>query len=70
MKKVSIVVGLGYGDESKGSTTAFLCQQGSNPLVIRYCGGHQAGHTVIYSGKRHVFSNFGSGTLQGAPTYW
>jgi adenylosuccinate synthase len=70
MKKASIVVGLGYGDESKGSTTAFLCQQGSNPLVIRYCGGHQAGHTVIYNGQRHVFSNFGSGTLQGVPTYW
>lgn len=70
MKQVSIVVGLGYGDEGKGSTTAFLCCKGNNPLVIRYSGGHQAGHTVIYNNHRHVFSNFGSGTLQGVPTYW
>lgn len=65
-----IVVGLGFGDEGKGLTTSFLCSQVKNPLVVRFNGGHQAGHTVVYNGERHVFSSFGSGTLQGAPTYW
>lgn len=65
-----IVVGLGFGDEGKGLTTSFLCSQTFNPLVVRFNGGHQAGHTVVYKGKRHVFSGFGSGSLQGVPTYW
>ncbi|MEM6378444.1 MAG: adenylosuccinate synthetase [Bacteroidota bacterium] len=69
--KVSIVLGLGYGDEGKGLSTAYLCQQSKKPLVIRFSGGHQAGHTVVdKKGHRHVFSNFGAGTLQGVPTYW
>jgi adenylosuccinate synthase len=34
-------------------------------------GGHQAGHTVVLNdGTKHVFSNFGAGTLRGVPTYW
>lgn len=69
--KISIVLGLGYGDEGKGLSTAYLCQQSKKPLVIRFSGGHQAGHTVVDGkGRRHIFSNFGAGTLHGAPTYW
>ncbi len=64
------VIGLGFGDEGKGLTTNFLCLQNPNALVVRYSGGQQAGHTVVLDGKRHVFSNFGSGTLNGNPTYW
>lgn len=68
---VNIVVGLGYGDEGKGLTTDYLVQKSKIPLVVRFNGGQQAGHTVLTSnGLRHVFSNFGSGTLRGAPTYW
>lgn len=65
-----VVVGIGYGDEGKGLTTSFLCSLAQRPIVVRFNGGHQAGHTVVYEGKRHVFSGFGSGTLQGVPTYW
>ena len=64
------VIGLGFGDEGKGLTTDFLCSKTKNPLVIRFSGGHQVGHTVVYNNIRHVFSNFGSGTLRGVPTYW
>lgn len=64
------VIGLGFGDEGKGMVTDYLCSKSINPLVIRFSGGHQAGHTVVRDGKRHVFSNFGSGTLSGAVTYW
>lgn len=70
MRKSKIVIGLGYGDEAKGSITSFLCSLAEKPLVIRFNGGHQAGHTVVYKGIQHKFSTFGSGTLQGVPTYW
>lgn len=66
----SAVTGLGFGDEGKGLTTSFLSSFTKRPLVVRFNGGHQAGHTVVHEGKRHVFSSFGSGTLQGVPTYW
>jgi adenylosuccinate synthase len=70
-KSAAIVVGLGFGDEGKGLTTDYLCSIKKNPLVIRFNGGQQAGHTVVEeTGRRHVFSNFGAGTLRGVPTYW
>jgi adenylosuccinate synthase len=65
--KTSIVVGLQYGDEGKGLTTSFLSKPGD--LVVRFNGGHQAGHTVVKNGHRHIFSSFGSGTMNGAHTY-
>ena len=65
-----IVLGLGFGDEGKGRTVSYLCSQTEDPIVVRFNGGHQAGHTVVHEGKRHVFSSFGSGTLQGVPTFW
>jgi len=65
------VIGLGFGDEGKGLTTASLCHHVTNPLVVRYSGGQQAGHTVtLKDGTSHVFSNFGSGSFEGVPTYW
>lgn len=69
--KSQIVIGLGFGDEGKGLTTNYLCHQSNKPLVIRFSGGHQAGHTVVLEdGTRHVFSSFGAGTLNGVPGYW
>lgn len=65
----SIVLGLFFGDEGKGVTTASLAPD-KNSLVIRFNGGFQAGHTVVKGDHRHVFSSFGSGTLNGAATYW
>lgn len=65
-----IVIGLGFGDEGKGLVTDYLCSQNPESLVVRFAGGHQVGHTVIKDGVRHVFSNFGSGTLRSVPTYW
>ena len=70
MTSYQAVIGLGFGDEGKGKTTNFLCLQNPNALVVRYSGGQQAGHTVVLNGIRHVFSNFGSGFLNGNPTYW
>jgi len=67
---IAIVVGMSFGDEGKGAFVNYLCSQSKNPLVVRFNGGHQAGHTVVVGEKRHIFSNFGSGTLLGAPTFW
>lgn len=64
------VIGTQFGDEGKGLFTDYLCTNSRNPLVVRFSGGQQAGHTVYLDGKRHVFSNFGSGTLRGVPTFW
>lgn len=61
------VIGLGFGDEGKGLVTDYL----NGSLVIRYSGGQQAGHNVVLEdGTSHIFSNFGSGTMKGVPTYW
>ena len=68
--KAKIVVGLGFGDEGKGITTDFLCSQAKNPIAIRYSGGQQAGHTVMLDDKKHIHSNFASGTLRGVPSYF
>lgn len=69
---ISVVIGLGYGDEGKGMVTDYLCSltPPSETIVCRFSGGHQAGHTVQTRDIRHVFSNFGSGTLRGVDTYW
>ncbi len=70
MKKAVITVGLGFGDEGKGATVDFLTRRLGADLVVRYCGGAQAGHNVEDpDGRRHTFSQFGAGTLAGARTY-
>lgn len=72
MKEIKYVLGSQWGDEGKGKTVQYLCQeainQGKKPLVIRYCSGPQASHTVIHNGITHVCSSFGSGILLGVPT--
>lgn len=65
-----IVVGLGFGDEGKGTVTdALVANSSRNPLVVRFSGGAQAAHNVITeNGVHHTFSQFGSGTLRSAAT--
>jgi adenylosuccinate synthase len=70
MKKAIITVGLGFGDEAKGACVDYLCRTLNADLVVRYSGGSQCGHNVeLPDGRRHTFSQFGSGTLAGVPTY-
>lgn len=64
-----IVVGLGWGDEGKGATTASLALRHHADRVVRFNGGQQAAHNVILDGVHHTFSTFGSGTLSGVPTW-
>jgi adenylosuccinate synthase len=72
--EISLVLDLGFGDSGKGLVTDYLSKRaqesGRNPLVVRFSGGHQAGHTVVLEDNRHVFSNFCAGTLRGAASYF
>lgn len=71
MRKYIAVIGAGFGDEGKGLVTSFLSGYKKDCLVVRYSGGHNAGHTVYQDGKiPHVFSNYGSGTFNRVPSYF
>jgi adenylosuccinate synthase len=67
MRSAIITIGLGFGDEGKGATVDFLARRLEADLVVRYCGGSQAGHNVeLPDGRRHTFSQFGAGALARA----
>lgn len=66
--KSFVVVGLGYGDEGKGATVDFLCDHYKAECVVKYSGGHQAGHRVVVGDKEHVFAQYGAGALAGCYT--
>ena len=69
MRNIAII-GAGFGDEGKGHITDYIASESPHPLVVRYNGGAQAGHTVVTpDGTRHVFGHFGSGSLAGAATF-
>jgi adenylosuccinate synthase len=65
-----VVLDLGFGDAGKGRVVDWLCSNRAISIVVRFNGGHQAGHGVHHNDIEHTFSNFGSGTLRGVPTYW
>jgi adenylosuccinate synthase len=59
-----ITVGLGFGDEGKGTVVDALVRRYNAKLVIRYNGGAQCAHNVVTDdGRHHEFHQFGSGTL-------
>lgn len=61
---VFIVGGLLFGDEGKGTTVEYLTHKYQASLVIRYNGGPQAMHHVVFQDNSfHCFSQFGSGSF-------
>jgi len=68
-RKIDIVLGLGWGDEGKGKTVDWLCSQSNNPLVVRFSGGQQCGHTVMNQFGKHIHASFPSGALRGCYGY-
>ena len=64
-----VVVGLGFGDETKGATVDWLSARLGPAAVVRFNGGAQAAHNVVADGRHHTFRLFGSGTLAGVPTH-
>ena len=45
----TVVVGTQWGDEGKGKLTDLLAKE--MQLVVRYQGGHNAGHTLVVDGE-------------------
>lgn len=69
MVDVIIVLGLGFGDEGKGSLVDHLARRHGSKLVVRFNGGAQASHAVVTDdGREHRFSQWSSGTFAGART--
>jgi adenylosuccinate synthase len=59
-----VVLGLGFGDEGKGSVVDWLCRRHGASLVVRFNGGPQAGHNVVTpEGTWHCFAQMGAGLL-------
>ena len=57
----TIVVGTQWGDEGKGKFTDLLSKEMS--MVVRYQGGHNAGHTLVVDGETFALQLVPSGAL-------
>ncbi len=57
----TVVVGTQWGDEGKGKLTDLLAKE--MHLVVRYQGGHNAGHTLVVDGERFALQLIPSGVL-------
>jgi adenylosuccinate synthase len=61
MGKNVIIIGLQWGDEGKGKIVDLLTD--SAQAVVRFQGGHNAGHTLVIGGEKTVLSLIPSGIL-------
>lgn len=62
MSKKVIVVGTQWGDEGKGKIVDLLTETAN--VVVRFQGGHNAGHTLVIEGKKTVLHLIPSGILR------
>ena len=57
----TVIVGTQWGDEGKGKLTDLLTKQ--MQVVVRYQGGHNAGHTIVVDGESFALQLVPSGIL-------
>jgi adenylosuccinate synthase len=57
----TVIVGTQWGDEGKGRFTDYLAKESS--FVVRYQGGHNAGHTIVVDGEVFALQLVPSGVL-------
>jgi adenylosuccinate synthase len=62
MNKTVVVLGTQWGDEGKGKIVDLLTDQAD--AVVRFQGGHNAGHTLVIDGKKTVLHLIPSGILR------
>ncbi|HUL42684.1 MAG TPA: adenylosuccinate synthase [Burkholderiales bacterium] len=62
MSKNVVVVGAQWGDEGKGKVVDWLTDHAQG--VVRFQGGHNAGHTLVIEGKKTVLHLIPSGILR------
>ncbi|MGA8311454.1 MAG: adenylosuccinate synthase [Terriglobales bacterium] len=60
--KTAVIVGAQWGDEGKGKIVDVLSEDFR--VVVRYAGGHNAGHTVIINGKKFILQLVPCGILR------
>jgi adenylosuccinate synthase len=58
-----VVVGTQWGDEGKGKVVDWLTDHAQG--VVRFQGGHNAGHTLVIAGRKTVLHLIPSGILRG-----
>jgi adenylosuccinate synthase len=61
MGKNVVVIGTQWGDEGKGKVVDLLTDKAA--AVVRFQGGHNAGHTLVIDGKKTVLHLIPSGIL-------
>ena len=66
MGKNVVVLGTQWGDEGKGKVVDLLTESAS--AVVRFQGGHNAGHTLVLDGKKTVLHLIPSGILHPGKT--
>ena len=57
-----VVLGTQWGDEGKGKIVDLLTDQAQ--VVVRYQGGHNAGHTLVIEGRKTVLHLIPSGIMR------
>lgn len=62
MGKNVVVIGTQWGDEGKGKLVDLLTEQAD--AVVRFQGGHNAGHTLVINGEKTVLHLIPSGVLR------
>lgn len=62
MGKNVVVIGTQWGDEGKGKVVDLLTERAA--AVVRFQGGHNAGHTLVIDGKKTVLHLIPSGILR------
>ena len=60
--KVDVLLGLQWGDEGKGKVVDVLTPR--YDVVARFQGGPNAGHTLVFEGKKFVLRSIPSGIFQ------
>src|SRR5688572_33024565 len=63
MAKNVVVIGTQWGDEGKGKIVDWLTDHAQG--VVRFQGGHNAGHTLVIAGNKTVLHLIPSGILRG-----
>lgn len=58
-----VVIGTQWGDEGKGKIVDWLSARAD--VVVRFQGGHNAGHTLVVGGKTYKLSALPSGIVRG-----
>jgi adenylosuccinate synthase len=62
MGKNVVIIGTQWGDEGKGKIVDWLTEQAAG--VVRFQGGHNAGHTLVIGGRKTILRLIPSGVLR------